>query len=915
MLPTLVVRRRLRSKSFCLLYEGCLEHVTWRGKPPLMHVEHARLVPAGQSKVNEGLCPPTQTGAQDACIDLYVGGGGGAGCDDAEAREVQGGKVYGTSAWTSMPRQLGMRAENIERLLERYFGPKGFYSVSEPEQVIVTNKGRFYSLVEQVKQRFQQTTSRTKRSTKQLSSTLKRATKSLGPDYDDNHIDLDLSAKLFGSEVGWKNLGGDIEDFTPEQAINKVFNTIDEGIKKSRDVNIDMRNHGTFMEVEMIYPIAWGVPLKMLVSGSAALHVKVNSNLDLVTLVKDYNNVDMRFNPEVREHMVLENRGNFLQPVELILKYDPVLREHLIKIEQAGYFHLSGKKALDITEDFIKAIEEDVLDITLCRVMENISALFAVLDSKNLITTSEDILPQLIQNIVVNYDELFEDGILREIPLLRRHLQAAEVSKEDSLKWFSVSVASCEMSFSKLKSIKMSQARLSGLVIVSIENKIMKGTDFDDVISKFAENNVRKNQFEMLMLTIGAVAVTGELLIDAYAVESGLKVEGQLHSKSGVDVKIRGSEGKKLDVQVGMPMQTQELINFKSTVVSTVRERDGSEHDKELTFKTNRKGYHGCFDQLSNLVGLIFCSSGSVPWQDPITANTFYPFNGPASLLIQVEAKDVPYYHLVIEKDLHGQYEGVVKLLFDTPGSQTNRKLELSLTRVLEPQYNLAVNFISPRKILSASVYEVDNTQEYSWNAKFKYDEQEYSARVGAKKSGSESHQVYTPLLEYRTPAKSHQLSGSSTDKGFGCKVLRLYLSTLTRAFLSDIAQLGCSSRKQEAPSCKEEALCWEAKWLKDHFGKSLVGRPIMEMQGLFWKGRTGHLMCSLVGSHGLIYSQLSRVIGGYCSSSTMRRRCFTASIQHGARASLLAAVQADMEDYYYTEVAGSILDECADEH
>ncbi|KAJ8870049.1 hypothetical protein PR048_029060 [Dryococelus australis] len=198
-----------------------------------------------------------------------------------------------------------------------------------------------------------------------------------------------------------------------------------------------------------------------------------------------------------REHMLSDNRENYLQLVELVSKYDPVLREHLIKLEQAGksqagYFQLTGKKALDITEDTIKAIAQNGLDITFCRgqgydnastmagvhsgvqariqepperrtmmpgenaqdeplllneeskrsmlecidrfyqeidtrskYMESILARFTVLDPKNMITTSEDELPQLLQNLVVNYDELSEDGILREIPRLRRHLQAA----------------------------------------------------------------------------------------------------------------------------------------------------------------------------------------------------------------------------------------------------------------------------------------------------------------------------------------------------------------------------------------------------------------------------------------------------------------------------------------------------------
>ncbi|XP_063229927.1 apolipophorins [Bacillus rossius redtenbacheri] len=463
--------------------------------------------------------------------------------------------------------ELGVRAENLERILERYVGPRGYYAVTEPEQAIETNRGRLMSLVEQIKQRAQQVT-RAKRSTsKQLSNTLKRATKSLGPDYEDSRIDLDLSAKVVGSEVAWKNVGDCIEDFSPEKTIDKLYDTVDEGIKKGKNINVDERMHATILEVELAYPTALGLPLKLVASASVAVHLQVDSNLDLPAVLRDPGNAELQ-----------------------------------IKIVPSA-----------------------------------------------------------------------------------------------------------------------------------------------------------------------AVEVTGELLVDAYAVESGLKVRGRLHVATGTDIKARSSGGKLLDVRVGLPVQKQELVNLRSEVVSTVREQDGSEQDTPLTYNTDKKEYKGCFDQLANVLGLTFCSSVSVPWEGSKASQALYPLNGHSSLMVQMEAKDVPYYHLVVQKNLRAQYEGVIEVSLDTPGSQTNRKLGLVLTRLLEPEYKLALSLTSPRKTLAASLYEVDNAQEYSWNAKLVHDRDEYYARVGAKRSGPESHQTYTPLLEYRTPGETHQLSGGHTVKGIGC--------------------------------------------------------------------------------------------------------------------------------------------------
>lgn len=198
---------------------------------------------------------------------------------------------------------------------------------------------------------------------------------------------------------------------------------------------------------------------------------------------------------------------------------------------------MPGEKAADETLTLHQELRRSMLECidrfqqeidTRCRNMERISDRFAVLEPRNLITTSEKELPMIVKCLIDNYDEISEDGILAEIPRLRRFLQAANVPKEESLGWTSlrvlqfvveyefsesvpnltlalrffltlcVSVASCERSFSKLRLIKnylrstMSQARLSNLAILSIENSVAKAIDFDDAISKFAAEKVRR---------------------------------------------------------------------------------------------------------------------------------------------------------------------------------------------------------------------------------------------------------------------------------------------------------------------------------------------------------------------------------------------------------------------------------------
>ena len=61
--------------------------------------------------------------------------------------------------------------------------------------------------------------------------------------------------------------------------------------------------------------------------------------------------------------------------------------------------------------------------------------------------------------------------------------------------------ASCEKSFSKLNLTKnylrstMSQSRVFNLVILTIENELVKENDFDEVINKFEAVKARKVKF------------------------------------------------------------------------------------------------------------------------------------------------------------------------------------------------------------------------------------------------------------------------------------------------------------------------------------------------------------------------------------------------------------------------------------
>jgi hypothetical protein len=65
-----------------------------------------------------------------------------------------------------------------------------------------------------------------------------------------------------------------------------------------------------------------------------------------------------------------------------------------------------------------------------------------------------------------------------------------------------VAVASAKISFSKLKLIKsyirstMSQERLNGLALLSIENEMLKKLEYKNLVSNFASQKARRMNFK-----------------------------------------------------------------------------------------------------------------------------------------------------------------------------------------------------------------------------------------------------------------------------------------------------------------------------------------------------------------------------------------------------------------------------------
>lgn len=109
-----------------------------------------------------------------------------------------------------------------------------------------------------------------------------------------NDLDLDLSIKILGSEMLFLSVNEDIQKLTPDAIIDKFFDFLDKGLDKAKNFEYHFKNHLLFLDVETSYPTSMGFPLRLSVEGSSATHFITHGNLDIMQILKDPKNANIK---------------------------------------------------------------------------------------------------------------------------------------------------------------------------------------------------------------------------------------------------------------------------------------------------------------------------------------------------------------------------------------------------------------------------------------------------------------------------------------------------------------------------------------------------------------------------------------------------------------------------------------------
>ncbi|KAI4494899.1 hypothetical protein M0804_001100 [Polistes exclamans] len=190
--------------------------------------------------------------------------------------------------------ELDTRVENLDRIIEHYFGPKG--ELSEHSVDLKTAKETAENADEVKKyiyQRFDQL-KRNKREVKQGELDKFAKNVRLRNTEVDEDLNVDLSVKLFGVELAYLSYQDNPQTFEPKQLIDKIFANFETGFDMIKDFDYNFQNHLHFLDAELVYPTGLGIPLTLGVTGTSVVNLKAKGKLDVATILRDQDNAAVR---------------------------------------------------------------------------------------------------------------------------------------------------------------------------------------------------------------------------------------------------------------------------------------------------------------------------------------------------------------------------------------------------------------------------------------------------------------------------------------------------------------------------------------------------------------------------------------------------------------------------------------------
>ncbi|KAH8339521.1 hypothetical protein KR059_007845, partial [Drosophila kikkawai] len=171
--------------------------------------------------------------------------------------------------------EASVRQENLEKVLEYYLGPKGLLNKDFDELV---------KLIEVGSNGAPGAGGRARRSIVDEASKTSKKYKTYG-NKNIQDLNLDLSLKLFGSELAFLSLGDNVPT-TLDDIIKHFSDSFEKAKKELTSFEKELVFNNLFLDSELIYPTSIGVPLELQAQGFAATKIDLEINLDIGAIIE-----------------------------------------------------------------------------------------------------------------------------------------------------------------------------------------------------------------------------------------------------------------------------------------------------------------------------------------------------------------------------------------------------------------------------------------------------------------------------------------------------------------------------------------------------------------------------------------------------------------------------------------------------
>lgn len=180
--------------------------------------------------------------------------------------------------------EISARQENFESLLEYYFGPRGVIAKMSPQEI-------YDAIAKEVSD-----ISRIKRALPEDLAAFDKGVK-LTSEFG-REPDIDLSVKVFGSELYFLSMSQNIPA-TPGDLLKLFASEFSKGTEALKNFQYNFENHALWMDGEIVYPTALGLPFKLSSIGSSAVKIDLSGSIDVKQIMEDPLNskVRLQFSP------------------------------------------------------------------------------------------------------------------------------------------------------------------------------------------------------------------------------------------------------------------------------------------------------------------------------------------------------------------------------------------------------------------------------------------------------------------------------------------------------------------------------------------------------------------------------------------------------------------------------------------